>query len=428
MNADHLGDLAAPIHAARARSARGLALAQADDQLLTQLADRQGIDRVIDRLATDVGISEIGYVHTAQLAGNLLGRQTLTQHVGHQFEALATRQQLSHRSTNLAAGLHLLLGHAGRVAAAGLSIAAQLPADGRRRSGDQAGNPAQAQALGMTDLNGGAFFNAEFGIRHRGSTVPERSGVALSFRGRHFYWSRLSLQPSSNMQIYHDSLQELSRLKLNLRGGTKRKRSIPVAACNALVDYLHGVHKLIFVWSVATGLRIGALLNLKVIDFEQLCSEASDRFVFVLSKGGKTVHAYVPRLVIERTSRYVEIDRVLSQGREINSGRPREALFLNSTGSPVSYSCYYSAFKRACSAIKIKANPHQARNTFATVVERRISRSPAFKNLDSIKVMQGLLSHESSETTEGYLDSIVSNNSDVLALLEEMAGDVVGGV
>jgi hypothetical protein len=26
-----------------------------------------------------------------------------------------------------------------------------------------------------------ALFNAEFGIRHRGSSVPERSGVALSF-------------------------------------------------------------------------------------------------------------------------------------------------------------------------------------------------------------------------------------------------------
>ena len=48
-------------------------------QLLTQLADRQGIDRVIDRLTTDVGISEVGYGHAAQLAGNLLGRQTLTQ-------------------------------------------------------------------------------------------------------------------------------------------------------------------------------------------------------------------------------------------------------------------------------------------------------------------------------------------------------------
>ncbi|MBU0901407.1 MAG: YegP family protein, partial [Gammaproteobacteria bacterium] len=45
-------------------------------------------------------------------------------------------------------------------------------------------NPSQAEALGLTELNGGALFNTEFGIRHRGSTVPERSGVALSFRGR----------------------------------------------------------------------------------------------------------------------------------------------------------------------------------------------------------------------------------------------------
>lgn len=42
--------------------------------------------------------------------------------------------------------------------------------------------------------------------------------------------------------------------------------------------------------------------------------------------------------------------------------------------------------------------------------------------------MQGLLSHASSETTEDYLDSIVSNNSDVLALLEDVAGDIAGGV
>ena len=78
-------------------------------------------------------------------------------------------------------GLHLLLGRAGRVAATDISIAAQLPADSRRGSGDQASNLAQAEPLGTADLNGGAFFNAEFGIRHRGSTVPERSGVALSF-------------------------------------------------------------------------------------------------------------------------------------------------------------------------------------------------------------------------------------------------------
>ncbi|WIX01064.1 dTDP-4-dehydrorhamnose 3,5-epimerase family protein [Pseudomonas sp. AR5] len=42
--------------------------------------------------------------------------------------------------------------------------------------------------MGTADLNGGAFFNAEFRIRHRGSTVPERSGVALSFCRRHMFW------------------------------------------------------------------------------------------------------------------------------------------------------------------------------------------------------------------------------------------------
>ena len=76
MNAEHLRYLATSIHAARARPACRFALAQADDQFLTQLADRQGIDRVIDRLTTDVGISKAGNLHVAQLAGNLLGRQT----------------------------------------------------------------------------------------------------------------------------------------------------------------------------------------------------------------------------------------------------------------------------------------------------------------------------------------------------------------
>ncbi|WP_234452331.1 hypothetical protein, partial [Pseudomonas sp. MF6751] len=60
-----------------------------------------------------------------------------------------------------------------------------------------------AEALSLTELNDGALFDAEFGIGHRGSTVPERSGVALSFRGRRaisilgglifFGWNDLSL-------------------------------------------------------------------------------------------------------------------------------------------------------------------------------------------------------------------------------------------
>jgi hypothetical protein len=131
VDANPLGDLAASIHAARTRPARRLALAQAGNQLLTQLTDLQGIDRVVDRLATGVGISEAGYVHAAQLAGNLLGRQTLTKHMGHQLEAFTAWQQLALGRADLAPDSHLLLGRTSRVTTADLSITAHLAADGR---------------------------------------------------------------------------------------------------------------------------------------------------------------------------------------------------------------------------------------------------------------------------------------------------------
>src|SRR5690606_20231789 len=106
------------------------------------------------------------------------------QHVDNEVEAFGAGHQLARRPTRLATGLHSPLRRPGRVVPAGVTVATHLTADGRGRAVDQAGDPAQAEALGMTDLNGGAFFNAEFGIGHRCNTVPERSGVALSFCGR----------------------------------------------------------------------------------------------------------------------------------------------------------------------------------------------------------------------------------------------------
>jgi hypothetical protein len=38
--------------------------------------------------------------------------------------------------------------------------------------------------LGKAELKGRTFGDTEFVIGHSGSTVPERSGVALSFCGR----------------------------------------------------------------------------------------------------------------------------------------------------------------------------------------------------------------------------------------------------
>ncbi|QOZ97688.1 hypothetical protein Pstu14405_21210 [Stutzerimonas stutzeri] len=60
--------------------------------------------------------------------------------------------------------------------------------------------------MGTTDLNGGALFNAEFGIRHRGSTVPERSGVALSFCRR-----RVKSLCASAMTLAHHTYKPSAR-------------------------------------------------------------------------------------------------------------------------------------------------------------------------------------------------------------------------
>ncbi|WP_415640287.1 hypothetical protein, partial [Pseudomonas gessardii] len=46
------------------------------------------------------------------------------------------------------------------------------------------------EALGMTNLNGGTLFNAEFGIRHR--AAPYRKGQVL-----HSVFAAAALKPSS---------------------------------------------------------------------------------------------------------------------------------------------------------------------------------------------------------------------------------------
>ncbi|WP_233099555.1 hypothetical protein, partial [Pseudomonas psychrophila] len=64
------------------------------------------------------------------------------------------------------------------------------------------------EALSLTELNDRALFNAEFGIGHRGSTVPERSGVALSFRGRPFYLKLYARQ--KNWMAYENTLSHIN--------------------------------------------------------------------------------------------------------------------------------------------------------------------------------------------------------------------------
>ena len=184
MDTDHVGDLATAIYPARTRPASGLALPQADDQFLAQLANRRSINRVVDRLAADVGVFEVREFHRTELAGNLLGRKAFSQQVDDQIEQLGARHQLFLWAAGHAALARRSLGMLGDVLALGAAVTTDLATDRRGAAVKHSGNGPLAHAAQQTDLDVGAFFETEFVVRH-GDTVPERSGVALSFCGRH---------------------------------------------------------------------------------------------------------------------------------------------------------------------------------------------------------------------------------------------------
>lgn len=84
-----------------------------------------------------------------------------------------------------------------RIAATGFSVAAQFPTYRRGRPVDHAGDPSLTKALGLAELDGDAFFDAEFVIGHRGNTVPERSVLHSVFAAAVSYFENSTLGVSA---------------------------------------------------------------------------------------------------------------------------------------------------------------------------------------------------------------------------------------
>lgn len=73
MNADHIRDLLTPIDLPSPRLASRFSLPQSVDQLFSQLAGGQRIDRVVDRFTANVDVSEVRDIHMLELSVDLFG-------------------------------------------------------------------------------------------------------------------------------------------------------------------------------------------------------------------------------------------------------------------------------------------------------------------------------------------------------------------
>lgn len=225
------------------------------------------------------------------------------------------------------------------------------------------------------------------------------------------------------------SIEKLFRLKkLKLRQSRKRAKTISKEGCKGILESLSFPHNIIFLWTISTAARIGTALRVTVGMARNLLSPQSNGYIEVMGKGGKLNRIFVPKILREETNRYIDMHRSLSQisGKKYSKGNPSgDALFLNSLGRPVTYDCYYKAFKRACKKCAIKANPHLARATYASNVNEKLKK---LKNrgadVDPLKVTQGLLNHADSATTEIYLNEIFMPNMEVLEVLDELGREV----
>jgi hypothetical protein len=171
VDAYHVRDLTAPVDPTTTWPTGIFPLAQAHDQLFAKLAHRQRVNSVVDGFPADVSVFKIHF-HTSQLARDLLGRKAFSKQVDNPFKPLIARHELPGRAAGLSTLTSKGLGLTGHIALNERFVSSQLTADRRRATPDQASGFTLAEVLILANLNGHTLFNAEFGIRHRG-TLPE---------------------------------------------------------------------------------------------------------------------------------------------------------------------------------------------------------------------------------------------------------------
>ena len=138
-------------------------------------------------------------------------------------------------------------------------------------------------------------------------------------------------------------------------------------------------HKCIVSLLYSAGLRLGELLNLKIVDVD------SDRMLIrvVCAKGNKDRYTILSQTLLKDLRRY------------FLEYRPIEYLFEGPHGHQYSDTSVRKIVKKSAQGAKVKKNvsPHTLRHSFATHL---------LENGTDLRYIQSLLGHKSSRTTEIY--------------------------
>ena len=248
-------------------------------------------------------------------------------------------------------------------------------------------------------------------------TINLRTTTVREFYKFLEHWDGEGLADSGGSWETEPIKQFLARTsRLRRAKAYKRKvRAMSPEETSLMAATLKMPYSLMFLWTLGTGARRTTVADL---DLTQLPNNALNvNYIETRTKGGKVINLVVTSRLAQRTLDYCQTSRNKAAA---NSTEKTSRVFLNSRGRPVTSKSYYQAFRRAAKVLGLNVTPHMSRHTFAAHMKSRLEEMERRgANINSIKVIQHLLAHNSAETTELYLASVSSIDSGTLrAILE----------
>ena len=163
VDADHVGDLAAPVGASRTWQSRAAPETQTGDELAAQLPTGLCVDGGVDGFVGHVALTLIGK-GALKGSGNLLGRPFPLQQREHNHPGHAIDIKLGTGSCGAASRLAGLLRNVRTVGHQRICVARNLTADGRGRAMQHPGHGPDAASLLTHACNGHAVFRLKLFI------------------------------------------------------------------------------------------------------------------------------------------------------------------------------------------------------------------------------------------------------------------------
>lgn len=176
----------------------------------------------------------------------------------------------------------------------------------------------------------------------------------------------------------------------------------------------------------ATGLRRGEICRLNIGDIPDVSNE-DPRLVplveiEVIRKGAKRDKVKIPFALVEELNWHILTERTNTID-ENSRFRSAEPLFVNRRQRRFSPDHFGANFKMAATAAGVRCTCHSLRHTFAICV-LKILQDAAKRGaeINPLKVLQRLMGHAHSETTEIYLRALEIYSNEVVVALEYLYG------